>query len=206
MSDIVYTIGHSSHSAERFLALLARHEVTAVADVRSSPYSRFAPQFNREVISVVLSRGGIEYVFLGEELGARSADRTCYVDGRVRYDLLARTAVFQRGLDRVQQMGRSQRIALMCAEKDPLTCHRAILVARHLVARGMIVRHILEDGTLEEHDRAMDRLLREMGLPDHDLFRTREEMAEEACRRREAEIAYRESSHADQSVPAGATP
>jgi uncharacterized protein (DUF488 family) len=188
MNLSVLTVGHSEHSAEEFRALLMEHKVTAVADVRSSPYSRFNPQFNREKLRADLKGSRVAYVFLGEELGARSKDPSCYVEGKVQYDRLAQTALFQHGLDRVGRGAQKHRIALMCAEKDPLTCHRCILVSRHLVARQIDVQHILADGRLESHAEALARLLRELQLPE--LFRARDEMVGEAYRVRGDEIAY----------------
>jgi len=192
MVDSVYTIGHSNHSIERIIALLRLHDITAVADVRSHPYSRFNPQFNREGMREYLKGAGIAYLFLGRELGARSEDRSCYVEGTVQYDLLARTDLFQAGLTQVAEAISSHRIALMCAEKDPLTCHRAILVCRHLEARGIRSQHILDDGRLESHDEALTRLLKELGLPECDLFRTIDELIAEAYYRRGQQIAYTE--------------
>lgn len=188
MTLSVFTIGHSTHGAEEFRELLTEHNVTAVADVRSSPYSRFNPQFNREKLRADLKGSRVAYVFLGEELGARSEDRSCYIDGKVQYDLLARTTLFQHGLDRVIRGAQRYRIALMCAEKDPLTCHRCILVARQLVAQQIEVQHILADGRLENHAEALARLLRELQLPE--LFRPRDELVGEAYRVRGDEIAY----------------
>lgn len=192
MADLVYTIGHSTHSTEKLIELLAGHDVTAVADVRSQPYSRINPQFNRESLRADLKTAGIVYVFLGRELGARSDDRSCYVEGKVQYDLLARTALFQEGLRRLAQGIRNHRIALMCAEKDPLTCHRAILVCRHLAGLGIGAQHILEDGQLESHDDALTRLLAELGIAERDLFRSRDESIVEAYSRRGQQIAYAE--------------
>jgi uncharacterized protein (DUF488 family) len=203
MKDPVYTIGHSTHSAEKLIALLTRHHITAVADVRSHPYSRINPQFNKEEFRTNLKAAGIAYVFLGRELGARSGDRSCYVNGKVQYDLLARTTLFQAGLDRISQGMNTHRIALMCAEKDPLTCHRAILVCRHLVARGVAAQHILEDGRLESHDEALKRLLAELGLPDRDLFCTRDEVIAEAYLRRGQQIAYTERELSDKASVRG---
>lgn len=190
MPNIVYTIGHSNHSIERFIELLATHGATAVADVRSHPYSSFNPQFNRERLRVALKRAGLAYVFLGRELGARSEDQSCYVDGRVQYDRLARTRLFQEGLARVSEGTRAYRIALMCAEKDPLTCHRAILVCRHLAAQGISAQHILEDGRIEGHDEALSRLLAELGFTEADLFRGRDVMILHAYEQRGKQIAY----------------
>ncbi len=206
MKDVLYSIGHSTHAASRLLELLREHGVTAVADVRSRPYSRMNPQFNRESFSSWLKEGGITYVFLGRELGARSEDPNCYVGGRVQYDLLARTALFQSGLERVVQGMFSHRLALMCAEKDPLICHRAILVCRHLVARGVKVEHILEDGRLESHERALSRLSAELDLAERDFFRSQNETLEEAYARRGRQIAYAESGSSEDDAVRGVGP
>lgn len=203
MKDVLYTIGHSTHPAEKVIELLREHAVTVVADVRSRPYSRMNPQFNREAFCSHLKSAGIGYVFLGRELGARSEDRGCYVEGKVQYDRLAQTALFRTGLDRVIQGMKSHSVALMCAEKDPLTCHRTILVCRHLVTRGVKVAHILEDGRLESHDEAVSRLLRELGLADGDLFRNREELVDEAYARRAEQIAYTESGPSEEQESRG---
>lgn len=186
----VYTIGHSTHTIEVFVGLLRKHDVTAVADVRSVPFSRFNPQFNMDSLQESLLRHGIKYVFLGRELGARSDDPACYEDGRVQYARLARTASFRAGLDRVMDGATAYRMALMCAEKEPLECHRTLLVARALVAHGVEVAHILADGTVEPYDSAMTRLLDIVGLPQQDLFSSREQLLEEAMARQEQRIAY----------------
>ena len=178
---------------EKAIGLLRLHGVTAVADVRSRPYSRMNPQFNRESFCDLLKLHGIAYVFLGRELGARSEDRSCYDQGKVQYDRLARTVLFQAGLERVTQAMTTHRVALMCAEKDPLACHRTILVCRHLVTREVNIAHILEDGALENHKEALSRLLAEHGLLERDLFRSRAEMVEQAYAERGRQIAYAKS-------------
>ncbi len=192
VAEIVYTVGHSTHSMEKLLDLLRRNEITAVGDVRSQPYSWMNPQFNREPMRDAFKATGISYGFLGRELGARSEDRSCYVDGKVQYDRLAKTELFQRGLARLIDGTARYRIALLCAEKDPLTCHRTILVVRHLVARGLRAAHILEDGRLEHHDDALNRLLKELGIGDRDFFKPRQELVDEAYAKRGSEIAYAE--------------
>src|SRR6266508_1360483 len=116
MTSPVYTIGHSTHSIERLIELLSRHEISVVCDVRSKPYSRMNPQFNREALKDVLRNAGIKYVFLGKELGARSEDKSCYRNGQVQYDLLAQTKLFQEGIKRIKEGAKDYRIALMCAE------------------------------------------------------------------------------------------
>lgn len=157
----LYTIGHSIHATETFIALLKRHAVTAVCDVRSSPYSRFNPQFNREAIRDDLKKQGIAYVFLGRELGPRRDDPSCYRDGKVRYDLIAATQSFQQGLNRLREGLKTYCIALMCSEKDPIVCHRMNLICRHL-RNELKIRHILEDGGVETNTEAETRLMRLM--------------------------------------------
>jgi uncharacterized protein (DUF488 family) len=188
--SIILTIGHSTHSLGQFVALLASHGVTVLADVRSTPFSRFNPQFNKDAIARGLKEHGIKYVFLGVELGARSSDRALYDGGRVSYARLAQTERFKQGIERVLRGAEEHRIALMCAEKEPLECHRTLLVARVLEDRGVDVSHILGDGRLESHRHAMERLLDVIAMPREDLFRPRQELIAEALARQEAKIAY----------------
>ena len=190
LQNPVLTIGHSTHTIEAFVDLLRRHGVTAVVDVRSAPFSRFNPQFNKEVLQETLKSQGITYVFLGRELGARSDDPGCYENGRVRYARLAQASLFKAGLERVVEGARKYRIAMMCAEKEPLECHRTLLVARALAERDVKVEHILADGSLEQHESTMARLLEVVGLPQQDLFRSRMQLIEEAMARQEEQIAY----------------
>lgn len=160
-----FTIGHSNQTIEAFVSLLQKHEVTAVADVRSSPYSRYLPHFNQVALKQALSDEGIRYVFLGQELGARSKDPDCYdVDGKAVYERIAQTDRFQKGIQRVLEGAQKYRIALMCAEKDPITCHRAILVSRFLQERDLNIQHILKNGDLESHQCLENRLLIKQGF------------------------------------------
>lgn len=188
-SDVL-TIGHSNHPWPVFLELLRKHGVTALADVRSSPYSRLNPQFNRETLQRALQAEGIAYVFLGSELGARSEDPGCYVDGQVQFGLLAQTESFKAGLSRVMKGAGSHRVAMMCAEKEPLECHRTLLVGRALQERGVCVHHLLADGTVETHRQAMLRLLDLLDMPTVDLFQSEDERIADACARQERKIAY----------------
>ncbi|MGA8768270.1 MAG: DUF488 domain-containing protein [Candidatus Acidiferrales bacterium] len=199
MQEVVFTIGHSTHPQERFIALLRQHGITALCDVRSAPYSRVNPQFNREELKQALRASGIKYVFLGKELGARSEDPACYEDGKVQYDRLAHTDLFRLGLKRVLKGMKGYRLALMCAEKEPLQCHRTILVARRLVEHGLDVQHIHADGRLESHSEALSRLIRMLSLPEQDMFQSPEELLANAYRRQERRIAYdsREAVPAD---------
>jgi uncharacterized protein (DUF488 family) len=194
MTETIYTIGHSTHSIGAFVALLEQHNITAVCDVRSRPYSRMNPQFNRESLKGSLRDAGIKYVFLGKELGARSEDKHCYRNGQVQYDLLAETALFKRGIDRVVEGARQYRIALMCAEKEPLDCHRTILVARKLSESGTSIKHILGNGEIEDHAHAIDRLIDRLRMPGADMFREHHVVIADAYARQGNEIAYREET------------
>jgi uncharacterized protein (DUF488 family) len=168
MTKELFTIGHSSHRMFDFLRLLRSHGIGALVDVRSNPYSRLHPQFNQKVLAADLRKAKIAYVFLGHELGARRVEMSCYVDGRADYGSIAKLPIFQEGLRRVREGMRQYRIALMCAERDPIDCHRVILVCRHLRKEGIKLKHIREDGSLETHadleTRLVDRLEIEPGL------------------------------------------
>ncbi|MXZ60442.1 MAG: DUF488 domain-containing protein [Acidobacteria bacterium] len=193
----VFTIGHSNHPIGAFLALLERHRTAAVADVRSVPYSRRHPQFNRRTLDRSLAEHGIRYLFLGAELGARTPDPSCYDDeGRVLFSRLAQTGLFLRGIARVLEEAVDSRLALLCAERDPANCHRTILVAPVLRERGAPVTHILADGGLVSQEDVLDGLCAANGMPPRDMFRTREEQLEEALLRRAREIAWADPARA----------
>jgi uncharacterized protein (DUF488 family) len=188
---MIYTIGHSKHPIDRFIALLQQHGIDAVADVRSTPYSRFNPQFNKEKLQTALAAAGVRYVFLGEELGARTKDPSCYdEEGRVSYAKLAQTEPFRKGIERLLTGMQQHRIAIMCAEREPLECHRTILVSRELESAGVSVTHILQDGTLEPHHQLMGRLAAELNLVGTDLFRSPDELIEDAYEKQGLRIAY----------------
>jgi len=195
----LYTIGHSTHTIERFVELLKMNRVSAICDVRSNPYSRYNPQFNRETIHNELKANKISYVFLGKELGPRSDDPACYTDGKVQYNRLAETAVFQQGLKRLKEGMRSYRIALMCAEKDPIACHRTILVCRNLLSKDIEIMHILEDGNLEAHRETERRLMRELKIPELALFEKPEELLERAYDKQSSKIAYNADTSNDEN-------
>jgi uncharacterized protein (DUF488 family) len=192
---MIYTIGHSKHPIERFVELLEKHGITALADVRSTPFSRFNPQFNRERLKASLAERAIQYVFLGEELGARSKDPEVYEGGRVSYAKLAETNLFKQGIERLKAGMKEHRIALMCAEKDPLDCHRTILVSRRLVAEGVEVSHILDSGELATQVEVLMRLRRKLKLPDSDIFQDEGQLFTEAYELQGQRIAYQASAN-----------
>jgi uncharacterized protein (DUF488 family) len=172
--------------------LLVRHGIDEVVDVRSAPYSRYASQFNHDNLAEKLETVGLGYTFLGGELGGRPADRSCYDSGgRVLYDRVAETDLFDDGVRRVIRSADERRIALMCTEKEPLECHRTLLVARALWERGVDIAHILADGSLENHAATMDRLMDIFKLPHNgDMFRSRVDVVADALIRQAKKVAY----------------
>lgn len=188
----VFTIGHSTHSWERFVALLQSTNVTAVADVRTSPYSRLYPHFNRDDLLEKLRSDGISYVFLGKELGGRPSERRFYCDGVADYEKMAQASEFSEGLDRVVKGAKRYRIALMCSERDPLDCHRCLLVGRALAQRGVRVSHILDDRRVVSHSEIEDKLLEISGRNTEDFFAPRSERLERAYRERARKVAFAE--------------
>jgi uncharacterized protein (DUF488 family) len=189
----VLTIGHSTHSWERFAALLRNAGVTAIADVRTSPYSRRCPHFNREELGEKLRLDEIFYVFLGKELGGRPSERRFYCDGVADYEKMAKATQFNKGLDRVVEGAKKYRIALMCAEHDPLDCHRCLLVGRALAERGVRVSHILSDGAIVSHAEIEGKLLEISGRSGDDFFASRAERLAAAYKDRSRKVAFAES-------------
>ena len=157
----IFTIGHSNHDPAHFLSLLSTHGINAIADVRSSPYSKYVPQYSKDDLQHMLREAGVGYVFMGREFGARREEEACYVDDRARYDRIAQLPKFRAGLDRILGESQDHRIALMCSETDPLTCHRTILVCREIRRQSPDTRitHILPDASVEPHDDALQRLV-----------------------------------------------
>ena len=148
---VLWTIGHSNHTPERLLELLALHGIEVVIDVRSSPYSRFNPQFNREELAKTLNQR-LRYAWMGDVLGGRPPDASYYDEaGHVLYGRLSRTEEFRRGLETLERNIERYRMALLCSEAEPGECHRHLLVCRCLRDRGMPagdIQHILGDGSL----------------------------------------------------------
>lgn len=203
IENLIFTVGHSNHAMGDFVALLQQHHVTSLVDVRSVPYSGFNPHFNRDSLVNALKASEIEYVYMGRELGGRSEDPACYEGGRVRYDRVAATELFRCGLDHIISKSERYRIALMCMEKEPLECHRTLLVSKVLDEHGIEVAHIHADGALETHGDAMDRLLSRFALrPEGELFLTREELINEAVDRQAKRFAFVDKNQANPSTGA----
>jgi uncharacterized protein (DUF488 family) len=158
LSQDIYTIGHSNHLVGDFIALLKCHSIGVVADVRSHPYSARFPDYGREKLRHHLASSGVRYVFMGDQLGARPEDPACYVAGAVDFGLLRQNASFREGVSRLARGCQEHRICLMCAEKEPADCHRAILVGQAAHEAGIQIVHILADGSLEPHERLLLRI------------------------------------------------
>lgn len=185
----LYTIGHSTHPIDVFIKLLQQHAITAVCDVRSQPYSRFNPQYNRETLKKSLQQQGIAYVYLGKGLGARSDNPDCYINGKVQYHLLAQQPLFSEGLNRLKNGMENYTIALMCAEKDPIQCHRTGLVTRQLRTEPMQIAHILADGSVESNQNFEQRLMKLHDI-EPDLLTTPEQCVDRAYDVHSGQIAY----------------
>ena len=146
----MYTVGHSNHSAEKFFLLLEGYGIEVVVDTRSHPYSRHAPRFNARALEAALTRSGIGYLFLGGELGGRPEGEEFYDgNGRVDYALIGCSGPFLDGISRVEQEIESHTVALLCSEENPARCHRRLLVGRVLEERGIMLRHIRGDGSIQ---------------------------------------------------------
>lgn len=189
---MILSIGHSNLTYEAFAARLKSMGVTAVADVRSAPFSRHFPQYNRDALKASLANDGIAYVFLGKELGGRPAEKAFYRDGVADYEAMARTAPFREGLERLKQGARAYRITMMCSERDPMDCHRCLLVGRALKAQGVQVEHILDDASLMSQDEIEVRLMADR--PNIDMFADDVQQLTDAYRCRARKVAYSEQT------------
>jgi len=172
----VYTIGHSNHLLEAFVGLLKAHRIEVLADVRSQPVSQYTPHFNGGPLRAEMLAAGVEYVFLGKELGGRPQGGKFYDEqGYVLYGRVAETPLFTQGLARLEDLAGRRRVALMCGEEDPSSCHRRLLVGRVLAERGFRVLHIRGDGSLltEEELKRAEQFARDHGQLT--LFQTEEE-------------------------------
>lgn len=156
---MVWTIGHSGHASARLVELLRAHAVEVVVDVRSAPYSRIHSQHVKAALSSFIEESGMTYRFLGRELGGRPDDPDLYdADGHVRYDALAETAVFRRGIERLVEITADARVSLLCAEEDPAGCHRRLLIGRVLADHGVAITHVRGDGSVVAEDDLAEQL------------------------------------------------
>jgi uncharacterized protein (DUF488 family) len=189
----ILTIGHSTLSYDRFIARLRAAHVTAVADVRTSPFSRNFPQYNREALKEPLCRDEIAYVFLGKELGGRPKGQEFYTDGTADYEKMMAAEAFRVGLDRLEQGAEKYRVAIMCSEGSPLECHRCLLVGRALAGRKFPVGHILSDGRIVHQSDIERRLLAMAGKTEDDMFASPAERLNDAYRKQARKVAFSEN-------------
>jgi uncharacterized protein (DUF488 family) len=147
---VIYSIGHSDHEPEAFVALLQRYGISTVVDVRSQPYSRWVPQANRETLARTLKESGLTYIFMGDSLGGRPSDPSLYdaedPDGAPDYERVAAAPAFQAGLEKLFNLANEATVAMMCSEGDHRRCHRTLLITPHLLERDVRVVHIRPDG------------------------------------------------------------
>jgi len=189
----LFSIGHSNVAAARFIAMLQGAGVTAIADVRSVPASRHFPWFSKSNLAPLLAQVGIDYLAMGGSLGGRPRDERLYRDGIADYAAMALQPDYLAGLDRLAEAAARSRLCLMCAERDPLDCHRCLLVARSLAERGICVGHILNDGGIEPHSKTEARLLALIAGSGCDLFAPGQRDALAAAyRRRALVVAFRQ--------------
>ncbi|WP_429806649.1 DUF488 family protein [Ensifer sp. B1-9] len=195
----IWTIGHSTHSYEQFLKLVRGAGITAIADVRTVPHSRHFQQFNKSALRDELRLDGIAYSFLGNELGGRPRDQVYYCDGVADYEQMAEAVEFKSGIDRLIEGSRKYRIALMCSERDPLDCHRCLLVGRVLASRNIAVRHILGNGRVVSHREIESQLLSMASSQDDDLFMLPQERLAAAYKARARKVAFAEPTFDNQT-------
>ena len=195
-NQTIFTIGHSRHKIDCFIRLLRYHQCNIIIDVRSLPYSRIAPQFNRNRLSLSLRESKIHYMDFQKEFGARQT--SSYLldsNGKVDFDKVRLSSSFKDGIARLTRgLDLGYRIALMCSEANPFECHRFSLISYQIIQEGGLVSHILKDGDLKENAKMEDELISKYKnkLPRSDLFKqiTRKDQIEKAYRLRGKDIAF----------------
>lgn len=194
---VIYTVGHSTHTLEFFIDLLKTFSINCLVDVRSIAASAYNPQFNKESLSHFTKAIGITYLHFAKEFGARHTDPDLLDnDGKVDFELVRKSRSFRQGVERLWQgLEKGYVIALMCAESDPLDCHRFSMISMALEKNGFEVKHILKDKTIKTNAQLENQLLKkyEKRIPQPDMFRpnvTLEDQLRVAYRLRNKEIAY----------------
>ena len=155
----IYTIGYGSRALDAFIETLRKYGAQYLADVRSAPYSRYKPEFSKEPLEQALRREGLHYVYMGAELGGMPKDRSCYVNGKVNYNLVREAEFYQKGIARLADASeRGLPTAAMCSEAKPEMCHRSKLIGKSLTEAGVETLHIDENGSLLTQEQVMKRL------------------------------------------------
>jgi uncharacterized protein (DUF488 family) len=149
----VFTLGHSNHTDIVFLNLLRKHKIQIVVDIRSSPFTKYTPHFNRDPLAYILTSANIDYEYYGALLGGRPPESEYYdKEGHVLYGKMAESERFQEGISELLRLIRYSRVAILCSEEDPVECHRRLLVGRVLAGQDVKVIHIMGDGSLQSED------------------------------------------------------
>jgi uncharacterized protein (DUF488 family) len=199
---MIFTVGHSTQPVDHLLEVLARHSIQAVVDVRSSPYSGRLPWFNKEALIESLSQSSIKYIFMGRELGGRGDGPGVFgADGRVRYDKIVATDSYNRAIQRVIDGSSRMRVVLLCSEKDPINCHRALMVSRSLNDVGVLVQHILADGSLETHKEFEVRLRDRSSGNQLDLLTSEDELLDQAYESQASRVAFKQTELSEREEP-----
>lgn len=166
----LYTIGHGNRKPEDFLGLLKDFGIEYLIDVRSQPYSKFNSQFNQNEIKFFLERNGIKYVFMGDSIGGRPDDKSCYdIEGKVDYEVIRTKDFFLKGIERLKTAyNKNITVALMCSESKPCECHRSKLIGKVLDTDKIVMKHIDEKGKIKNQATVISELNK--GLSEFDLF------------------------------------
>ncbi len=197
MDDTIYTVGYAGFSRDTFIQELKKHGISVLIDVRSSPFSSFHSEYNKDILEAVLKKNNIYYRNYAKEFGARQDNFDLYTsDGYLDFEKVAKSDDFQSGLSKLRNSMKQGYVpALMCAEINPFDCHRAILVSRAFYECGCNVIHILPEGrTCSQTD--LNKALLDKYFPNRDqisFFENAEEyqLIKEAYKKRNAEIGYK---------------
>lgn len=189
----LFTIGCSIHTPENFLSLLKSNNINVVADVRSVPFSKHTPQFNQDILKDFLAEKKIQYIHFGDEFGARRKEKEVYIDGKVNFKKVVKLPIFLRGVERIEKgMQKNYNITLLCTEKNPLDCHRFLLVSKALNdLLNINISHILFDGNVLEQQSLENQMLNLLNLTSN-LFIDRNILVENAYTMLGEKIAYQE--------------
>lgn len=189
----IYTVGHSNYDTHEFIELINAYGIQIIVDVRSMPYSKYCPQFNKDVLEKSLPANGITYLFLGKELGARPTDSNCYLHGKIDFDRLKENSKFREAICRIEEGARKKHVlSLMCSEKEPINCHRTILISRVLKNEGVEVKHILNASESCDQTEIEEKLQKKFHLEPL-LFDTKnaaEDRINEAYKKQEEQITH----------------
>lgn len=201
-----YTIGHSNHPIEDFIQTLKKFQIKCIIDVRTVPVSTYMPHFNRENLETWLEREGIEYKYLGNMIGGRYTDPTLLDSrGSVDYEKVEQRSIFQAGIDQVCQIiDAGKTAALMCSEKDPLDCHRFVLVSKALTKKRVFIDHIVFEGTTGTDGKLIGTLVSNSDLEKklRGMYKSHNDMDNEMLyRRRNKEVAFNINGKTNKTKP-----